>query len=178
MITYAKEPLKYLATINDETLNEQTNPCQEIKYIDISNVDSNGKINEIAEYRFEDAPSRARRIVRDGDIIISTVRTYLKAIAPIESPPNNLIVSTGFAVVRSKRKRLDARYCKCALRTPEFIGEVVSRSAGISYPAINASDLGSIEVHIPPLSKQRKIAEYLDCETTKIDALIAAKSDF
>lgn len=175
MIIYAKEPLKYLATINDEALAEQTDPCQEIKYIDIGNVDSNGKINEIAEYRFEDAPSRARRIVRDGDIIISTVRTYLQAIVPIESPPNNLIVSTGFAVVRSKYERLDASYCKYALRTPEFIGEVVSRSVGISYPAINASDLGSIEVYVPPLSKQRQIAEYLDRETQKIDALIAAK---
>jgi type I restriction enzyme, S subunit len=175
MITYVKEPLKYLATINDEALAEQTNPCQEIQYIDIGNVDSSGKINEITEYRFEDAPSRARRIVRDGDIIISTVRTYLQAIAPIDSPPDNLIVSTGFAVVRSKRERLDASYCKYALLTPEFIGEVVSRSVGISYPAINASDLGNIEVCIPPLSKQRQIAEYLDRETAKIDALIAAK---
>ncbi|MBW4467099.1 MAG: restriction endonuclease subunit S [Pegethrix bostrychoides GSE-TBD4-15B] len=175
MIIYAKEPLKYLATINDEALTEQTDPCQEIKYIDIGNVDSNGEISEIAEYRFEDAPSRARRIVRDGDIIISTVRTYLQAIAPIESPPNNLIVSTGFAVVRSKHERLDENYCKYALRAPEFIGEVVSRSVGISYPAINASDLGSIEIYVPPLSEQRQIAEYLDRETQKLDALIAAK---
>jgi type I restriction enzyme, S subunit len=175
MIIYAKEPLKYLASINDEVLTEQTNPCQEIKYIDIGNIDSSGRINEIAEYKFEDAPSRARRIVRHGDIVISTVRTYLQAIAPIESPPNNLIVSTGFAVVRSKRERLDASYCKYALRTPEFIGEVVSRSVGISYPAINVSDLGNIEVYIPSLSKQRQIAEYLDHETQKIDALIGAK---
>lgn len=61
-----------------------------------------GQVHEIATYRFEDAPSRARRRVRHGDVIISTVRTYLQAIAQIENPPENLIVSTGFAVVRPR----------------------------------------------------------------------------
>jgi restriction endonuclease S subunit len=172
---HVKEPLKYVATINDETLTEETDIDRRIKYIDIGNVDSTGSINEVAEYRFEDAPSRARRVVRDGDVIISTVRTYLQAIAFIESPPDDLIVSTDFAVVRSRENKLNANYCKYALRSPEFIGEVVSRSVGISYPAINSSDLVRIEVYVPSLSQQSKIADYLDRQTQKIDALIAAK---
>jgi type I restriction enzyme, S subunit len=93
-----KQRLKYVATINDEALGEDTDPDYELQYVDIGNVDSSGEVHEIATYRFEDSPSRARRRVRDGDVIVSTVRTYLQAIAPIESPPDNLIVSTGFAV--------------------------------------------------------------------------------
>ena len=176
----AKQPvqrrrLKYAATINDEALGEETDADYELQYVDIGNVDSSGAIHEIAPYRFADAPSRARRRVRDGDVIISCVRTYLQAIAPIQSPPDNLIVSTGFAVVRPRAGVLDPAFGKYALREPRFLAEVEMRSVGVSYPAINASDLADIAVHLPPSSQQPAIADYLDRETARLDALVAAK---
>lgn len=171
---FAARRLKYAATINDESLSESTEPDLEVAYIDIGNVDSQGRVHDIVNYRFEDAPSRARRIVRDGDVIISTVRTYLQAIAPVENPPDNLIVSTGFAVVRPSSV-LDHRFCKYAVRANRFLWEVESRSTGVSYPAINASDLGDIAVTLPEVGAQRLIANYLDRETARIDALIAQK---
>jgi len=167
--------LKYAATINDTSLAETTDPDYEIQYIDIGNVDSYGSINDVVSYNFVDAPSRARRIVRHGDVIISTVRTYLQAIAPIENPPQNLIVSTGFAVVRPDKNLLDASFSKYALRENKFLWEVESRSTGVSYPAINASDLAVIRVSLPKLETQRLIADYLDRETARIDALVAEK---
>jgi type I restriction enzyme S subunit len=166
--------LKFASTINDETLSESTDSESELAYIDIGNVDSQGRVHDIINYRFEDAPSRARRIVRDGDVIISTVRTYLQAIAPIENPQNNLIVSTGFAVVRPTQE-LDHRFCKYALRANRFLWEVQSRSTGVSYPAINASDLADIRINLPEVGIQRHIANYLDRETARIDELIAEK---
>ncbi|MEZ5563713.1 MAG: restriction endonuclease subunit S [Gammaproteobacteria bacterium] len=166
--------LKYASTINDEALTEATDSDFELAYIDIGNVDSQGRVHDIVNYRFEDAPSRARRIVRDGDVIISTVRTYLQAIAPVESPPENLIVSTGFAVVRPSNL-LDHRFCKYAVRANRFLWEVESRSTGVSYPAINASDLGDIQVSLPEIGDQRLIGNYLDRETARIDGLIAEK---
>lgn len=171
---FAARRLKYAATINDEALSESTDSDFELAYIDIGNVDSLGRINDVVDYRFEDAPSRARRVVRDGDVIISTVRTYLQAIAPVENPPENLIVSTGFAVVRPSHA-LDQRFCKYALRANRFLWEVESRSTGVSYPAINASDLGDIKISLPEIGVQRVIANYLDRETSRIDALIAEK---
>jgi len=170
-----QQRLKYLVSINDEALREDTDPDFEIQYIDIGNVDSSGSVHELATYRFEDAPSRARRRVRNGDIIISTVRTYLQAIAQVEDPPENLIVSTGFAVVRPSCDKFDAEFCKYVLREPEFLAEVEKRSVGVSYPAINASDLANISVHVHPLPRQRAIADYLDRETVRLDALVAAK---
>lgn len=167
--------LKYAATINDESITEATEPDYELQYIDIGNVDSYGAVHDVVSYKFEDAPSRARRIARHGDVIVSTVRTYLQAIAPIENPPKNLIVSTGFAVVRPRNHLFDARFCKYAVREKHFLWEVESRSTGVSYPAINASDLADIRISLPGIETQRLIADYLDRETTRIDALVAEK---
>ena len=154
--------LKYTASINDEALTETTDPDYEFVYVDIGSVDAAKGIVATETYRFEDAPSRARRIVRDGDTIVSTVRTYLRAIAPIRDPDDNMIVSTGFAVVRPRK--LDSGYLSYALRSPFFVETVVSRSTGVSYPAINAPEVGNIGVTIPTLDEQRSIAAFLDRE--------------
>lgn len=167
--------LKFAATINDETLPENVDPDVEIAYVDIGNVDSSGTIHEIVGYRFEAAPSRARRIVRDGDVIISTVRTYLQAIAPITEPPENLIVSTGFAVVRPRPDQLDPGFCRYAVREPRFLAEVEMRSTGISYPAINASEIGNIAIALPELPIQQRTSAFLDTELAQLDTLIEAK---
>ncbi|WP_202732877.1 restriction endonuclease subunit S [Acinetobacter pittii] len=166
------KPLKYLCTYNDEVLLETTFKEAEIQYIDIGSVSAVGGISHIEMMIFKDAPSRARRIVKDGDVIISTVRTYLEAIAPIDNPPENLIVSTGFAVIRPNQYLYKgfAAYC---LRAKGFIKEVVARSVGVSYPAINSSELVNITIPSVEYSEQVKIANFLDHETAKIDTLIA-----
>ena len=166
------KPLKYLCTYNDEVLPETTAKDAEIQYIDIGSVSAVDGISKIETMIFKDAPSRARRIVRDGDVIVSTVRTYLEAIAAINNPPENLIVSTGFAVIRPNQYlyKSFASYC---LRAKGFIKEVVARSVGVSYPAINSSDLVNITIPSIEYVEQVKIANFLDHETAKIDTLIA-----
>ncbi|QOW52493.1 MULTISPECIES: restriction endonuclease subunit S [Acinetobacter] len=166
------KPLKYLCTYNDEVLPETTAKDAEIQYIDIGSVSAVDGISKIEIMIFKDAPSRARRIVRDGDVIVSTVRTYLEAIAPINNPPENLIVSTGFAVIRPNQYlyKSFASYC---LRAKGFIKEVVARSVGVSYPAINSSDLVNITIPSIEYVEQVKIANFLDHETAQIDSLIA-----
>lgn len=165
--------LKYTASINDEALPETTDPDYEFTYVDIGSVDASKGIVASETYRFVDAPSRARRIVREGDTIVSTVRTYLRAIAAIREPAEDLIVSTGFAVVRPRS--LDPGYLSYALRSPFFVETVVSRSTGVSYPAINAPEVGNIAATLPPLDEQKAIAAFLDRETARIDALIEKK---
>lgn len=165
--------LKFVATCNDETLPETTDPNYEISYVDISSVDLVNGITAVEPYRFEEAPSRARRIVRDGDTIISTVRTYLKAIAPIHQPPDNMIVSTGFAVIRPL-EFIDSRFLGYALQGSGFVDAVVANSTGVSYPAINPSALVCIPICYPKkLHEQKCIADFLDWRTRQIDSLIA-----
>ncbi len=163
--------LKYAASINDETLSESEAPDREIDYVDIGGVSCGVGITDIERLRFDNAPSRARRLVRAGDTLVSTVRTYLKAIAAIEEPPSNLVVSTGFAVVRP-RERLCSAYLGWALESEEFVASVVANSEGVSYPAISPSRLCDLHVPVPRATEQRTIAAFLDHETARIDRLI------
>ncbi|MDA0561726.1 restriction endonuclease subunit S, partial [Burkholderia pseudomallei] len=166
------KPIKAVASINDDVLPETTDPTFELAYVDIGSVSLDMGIEKTEAFTFKDAPSRARRLVRHGDVIVSTVRTYLKAIAAIAMPPENLVVSTGFAVVRPLDS-VEPRFAKYALQGATFIDEVISRSTGVSYPAINASDLARIALPVPPRGEQSAIAAFLDRETGKIDMLIA-----
>jgi len=166
--------IKNVASHNDEALDERTEPDLEIEYVDISSVSLINGIEKTESMPFEKAPSRARRKVKDGDIIVSTVRTYLKAIAPICEPPENMVVSTGFAVVRP-RDNLFSGFAGYLLQSNGFVGDVVANSVGVSYPAINASDLVRIPAVEPPLEEQKAIARFLDFKTAQIDALIAKK---
>ncbi|SJZ76489.1 restriction endonuclease subunit S [Novilysobacter spongiicola] len=169
---WAATPISMLATLNDETLPESTDAELEIEYVDIGSVSLTGGIERSEALTFSNAPSRARRIVRDGDVLVSTVRTYLKAIAPVVSPAPNLIASTGFAVVRPKSGQYSG-YLKYGLQCEAFVHQVIARSTGVSYPAINASDLARIPLWTPSFGEQHAIASFLDRETAKIDALIA-----
>ena len=167
--------LKFAASCNDEALPETTDPDYEIAYVDISSVDLINGITATEVLNFEEAPSRARRIVRDGDTIVSTERTYLKAIASIASPPENMIVSTGFAVIRPS-SFIDSRFLGYALQNSAFVEGVVARSTGVSYPAINPSTLISLSVAYPEdKTEQQHIADFLDWKIGQIDALIAKK---
>jgi type I restriction enzyme S subunit len=115
--------------------------------------------------------------VRNGDVIISTVRTYLQAITLIHTEKENLVVSTGFAVIRPTKEKFYQEFCKYALRESHFLSEVEKRSVGVSYPAINASDLGDIPLKAPSYSNQIVISQYLNKEIAEIDALIKSKNE-
>lgn len=167
--------VKNVATLNDEVLYDTTSGDSEILYVEIGDVRFNEGIVNKTTYSFETAPSRARRVVRDGDVIISTVRTYLKAVAPIKKSEPNLIVSTGFAVVRPKADLLCPAYAGYLLLSEPLLGEIVSKSVGVSYPAVNPEDISDLEINIPLLPIQKAIATYLDKETARIDALIEKK---
>lgn len=168
--TWEVRPLKAIATCNDEVLSEGTDPDTQIEYVEISDVDEGKGIVATASMAFSAAPSRARRVVRHGDVLISTVRTYLRAIATVAFPPSNLIASTGFAAIRPRA--VDAQFLGYMLHCEYLMSEVIARSVGISYPAINASDLMCLKGPVPSAYEQAAIATFLDCETNKIDALI------
>jgi type I restriction enzyme S subunit len=166
--------LKHVATLNSEVLPEDTDPTFEMTYLDIGGVDGLGRITAQERLTFASAPSRARRLVRDGDVIVSTVRTYLRAIARIRSPELGMVVSTGFAVVRPNDGLL-VDYAAYTLRAPYFVERVVANSKGVSFPAINESEMTTYEIALPSEPEQRVIAAFLDRETARIDALLAKK---
>lgn len=138
---WLEKPLKSVVAINSDKLSDATDPDYELEYVDIGNVSLEKGITCTETYRFETAPSRARRRVRHGDTIFSTVRTYLKAVAQIINPPQNLIVSTGFAVLRPT-PTLDHGFLYRLVQSESFVQCIMAHSVGVSYPAINSSDIG------------------------------------
>lgn len=166
---------RFLMSCNDDVLSEDTPPNQVFEYVEISDVDEAVGLTGSAFVAFKDAPSRARRVVRHGDIVVSTVRTYLRAVAAISDPPPNLVVSTGFAVLRPEF--ITPQFARYAIVFDGFIHEVIAKSQGVSYPAIAATDLMRIALPVPPVEEQQAIAGYLDTETARIVELIREKKE-
>lgn len=169
-------PLKYVTEIDPESVSGSESDDWEIEYVDISAVNSRGEISETDTMPFGEAPSRAQRLVQDGDTIISTVRTYLKAIAHIEDPNPNLVVSTGFGVIRPDES-IYPPFIWRVLQADPFVGWIVANSEGVSYPAIKPSRLGELVIPIPPIETQRTICDYIDYKTSSINKLIDKKRE-
>ena len=158
--------------MNALTLPETTPSDYTFQYIDIGSVDGDGNVTLDKPIQFYEAPSRARRIVKRNDVLISTVRTYLKAIAPVDFDSTDVIASTGFAVC-TPTHGMHPRYLAYAVRSDGVINEICKESSGISYPAINATMLSAIKIPYYDAESQRKIVAYLDEKTAAIDARVA-----
>lgn len=171
---FSLKPLKYACTVNPEALPESTDPDYEFDYIDIGNVTLEQGISGLQRMTFANAPSRARKPLLGGDIIVSTVRTYLKAVAAVPAEAQDWVASTGFAVLRPNHD-VDQRFLYRVVQSNPFVETVVAASTGVSYPAINPSTLGTISVPLPDHETQRAIADFLDRETARIDQLVEKK---
>ena len=167
--------LKNVCSTNNASLSDKTSKEFEFDYIDIGSVSFELGIHKTEKYTFQNAPSRARKIARLGDIIVSTVRTYLKAIDIINSEEKEkYIYSTGFAIL-SPLKNILSEFMIYICRSEYFTNQVSIYSTGINYPSINDTALKMIYIVIPPLSEQQSIADYLDQKCSEIDELISIK---
>lgn len=167
-------PLRRLASINPETLGDDTDPEQAFRYVDISTTGRGLLVEQPQPMTFATAPSRARRVLRNGDTILSSVRTYLRAVWTVRGEEEDLVASTGFVSLRPL-PHVDPRFLGWLAQSDAVVEQVVERSVGVSYPAITPFEVGRIKVPCPGLATQRTIADYLDPETARIDALIDKK---
>ena len=130
-------------------------------YIDIDAVENGtGVIRNAKEILGKDAPSRARRVIYYNDVLMSTVRPYLKAFAIVPKSFHNQICSTGFAVLTCGDKIIPF-YLFHTLFTKSVINQCKKMMVGGQYPALSTSQVGKIRIPIPPLPEQKKIADVL-----------------
>jgi type I restriction enzyme, S subunit len=163
------KPLKRWVSINELVLPESTDPDYTFQYLEIGCVDAGLLVEKPVQLRFGDAPSRARRVLRIGDTIISTVRTYLRAVYFVTDNADDLVASTGFAAL-TPGSGIMPEFLGIALRSTPFIDRVTAHSIGIAYPAISETRLGDFAMAIPPsIDEQAAIVAYVRCETEVLD---------
>lgn len=163
-------PIKYLVNYNQSSLAESTSKDFVFDYVDIGSVSFENGIESKERMTFEGSPSRARRIVSKDDVIVSTVRTYLKAVAQIPSFDVPMVVSTGFVVLSAKSNKISPSFLGYAVKSEDFVESVQMNSYGISYPAIKSSEVVNLKVPVPSLEDQSEIVAFLDKKCTAIDS--------
>lgn len=157
-----KYTLAEIADINKFSISKSDN-LQEIIYLDTSSITENF-ISGTCIMPLSEAPSRAQRKVKSNTIVYSTVRPRLKHYGILNSPPYNLIVSSGFVTIDLKKEyedRIDARYLFLLLTQPaitEYIA-CIADSAVSAYPSFNPSDISEIAFSFPNIEKQKAISE-------------------
>ena len=156
-----------LIEINPETLSV-SKYAGEIKYIDITSVDT-GSLEGYSTYDISDAPSRARRVIKDNDIIFSTVRPNLRAYYFVKNAPHNAICSTGFAVLRAK-KGVNSRFIYSLVTENSFVDYLTLVAKGSAYPAVDTNDFKKAKVAVPDLPTQERIADILSAYDDLIEA--------
>ena len=161
--------LKDVQEINKESLPASTDANFRLKYITIEAVFTDRiDYNKVPEYKFLEAPGRARRVIKKGDFIVSTVRPNLKSFARLQEDGDNWICSTGFATVSPLDNQESNFYFFQIL---SFIGErqFASFISGSNYPAITDRDFKQLRVYEAPFEEQKLIAEKIEQIVTIIN---------
>ena len=149
-------------TLPVEKRDPRMQPAHRFTYVDISAVDQNSKeIASPSEVLGADAPSRARQMLETGDVLVSTVRPNLNAVALVGPEHRSSFASTGFCVLRCNSTQLDERYLFHWVRTRQFVDQMVQLASGASYPAVSDRIVKNSEIPLPPIAEQRRIAAHL-----------------
>lgn len=162
MTAWRMEPISAVCTPTQQR-DPRENPACKFQYVDIGGIDRTHK--RIAESRLfvgAEAPSRARKVIQKGDVLVSTVRPNLNAVAIVPEELDGEIASTGFCVLRANRALIEPRYLFYRAVSADFISLLSSKVRGASYPAVSDRDVKNIEIPVPSLSEQRRIVEVLD----------------
>ena len=157
-----------ISIINPE--NMKSGQYTEINYIDIASV-KGGQILELQKLT-NDFPSRAKRIVKKGDILYSSVRPNLKGYVYISDDIQNGIASTGFADIRVKEPNTILSKYLYYIMTSDYISDdLISKAKGAQYPAVSFDDFETIKIPVPSFERQKEIVEYCEYNDTLIKQL-------
>lgn len=162
-----------LCDLGTESFDALNHNKETFEYIDIESV-SRGTIDQSKTITVEDAPSRAKQIVSAGDTLVGKVRPYLQAFAPVTEEHDGKVCSTGFAVLSAKED-VSSSYITQAILSKYFLDQMTNRMTGTSYPAVNKSDFENVQLFVPPLHEQHRIADILstvDEQIQKTDEII------
>lgn len=150
------------AELDRESLGISTQSDFSFRYISLSNVQSGSISDELETMTFSRAPSRARRKIKAGDILMATVRPNLQAFARVFSKHQDCVASTGFCVLSAK-SGYDPSFLFHQLFGDRITSQIDALVVGSNYPAINSSDVANLRFDCPDIDEQVAISTVLDC---------------
>lgn len=173
----AEWPLVPLSEVCDPTPGTRApseHPDAAFRYVDITGVDNKQKrILEARSVLGKDAPSRARKVIRNGDVIVATTRPNLNAVAVVPDDLDNEICSTGFCVLRPT-PRVRGDYLFMFVRSAAFVDPLSDLVKGALYPAVSDKQVLAQRMLLPPLPEQERIAARLAGQLAEIERARAA----
>lgn len=143
----------------------QSSASDAFRYIDLSSVDKDKKIisiENVPTINPDEAPSRARQLVKAKDVLVATVRPNLNGVAIVPDELDGATASTGYCVLRPGNSSLDSRYLYNWVKTNSFVEDMIKKATGANYPAVSDRIIKESEIPLPPLSEQKRIAAILD----------------
>lgn len=158
-----------IADISIKGQQRKPNSDESFTYIDIGSIDRDSKrISTPQRLKGEDAPSRARKVINSGDVLVSLTRPNLNAVALVTEKYDDQIASTGFEVI--KPINVESRYIFALTRSKDFIDTISGVTQGALYPAAKSADVQAYTFLLPPLAEQKVIAEKLDTLLAQVEA--------
>ncbi len=168
---WSAEKVATLADIDSESLSNKTPTDFSFRYVSLGDVSGGQLIGSQDQITLAEAPSRARRIVKSGDVLFATVRPNLKGHFFARHVVGDIVASTGFAVIRAKQGVADPAFVYQSLLSGYVDAQIEKLTAGSNYPAVNSADVKGILLPTPPLREQQKIAEILTTVDDKLDVI-------
>lgn len=171
--------IQEVGVVDPENLSVNTQRNYAFNYISLESIDA-GSLLETTKHTFSTAPSRARRVLRFNDLLVSTVRPNLMSHYFIANEVQNLIGSTGFSVIRCKQQKFCAAYLYQHLFHSVINKQIDMLITGSNYPAINSTDVKSLKFPVGGLEEQTAIATILsdmDAELTALEQKLAKFRD-
>ena len=147
-------PIQNVASVNAQTLGSNSSPARHYLYIELSAVDRGDIVMPTERQRFADLPSRARRVLRKGDVIMAAVRPNLLGFAVCDFEPQDVLCSTGFALI-SPEELSDSQFIYQSLYSDTVLRQVHGLLTGSNYPAINASEVRKLRLSWPKSKVER-----------------------
>lgn len=157
-----------ISDISIKGLQRKPATDESFTYVDIGSIDRSLKaISAPQVISGDNAPSRARKVIENGDVLVSLTRPNLNAVALVDQKYHNQIASTGFEVI--KPFLVDSRYIFALVRSKAFIDQISGVVQGALYPAAKSSDVQNFEFPLPPLAEQKVIADKLDTLLAQVE---------
>lgn len=168
---WERRSLGDVCEIDRESLPSSTPGEFKFRYISLSDISESGIPSQLAEFKYEEAPSRARRVVRNGDILFSTVRPNLLGHSYITKEFSDCVASTGFSTLTA-RSGTDEHYIYQYLFSEDMRKQIDALIVGSSFPAIGSSEVADLQLNLPNETMQRQISILLRNQDAQIQCLL------